>query len=164
MSVAIGLYNPKSNVNVGSVLRTAFNYNVDLIAIQGKRYKRSCTDTTAAYGHIPLIHTDNLHSVIPFDHVPIGVELVEGARNILDFTHFDNSFYVFGPEDGSLSKEILSWVKTIIYIPSTQCLNLGICVSTVLYDRMLKKYQNKNLNHRINQKINSNGPVCQYTK
>ena len=59
--------------------------------------------TSKAYKHIPLLHTDDLHSVIPFDCVPVAVELIPGARPLdANYVHPERAFYVFGPEDGSI--------------------------------------------------------------
>lgn len=76
---AIGLHMPKTPANIGSVLRAAGCYGAGLVAVSGNRYRRAGTDTQAAYRHIPLIHADDLHSVVPFDCVPVAVDLIDGA-------------------------------------------------------------------------------------
>lgn len=62
---AIGLHHPKSSINVGSALRAANCYGAAFVATSGQRYKRSPTDTTSVYRHLPLIQCADLHDVIP---------------------------------------------------------------------------------------------------
>lgn len=135
---AVGLFNPKCNANVGGVLRAAQCYGVSLVAIQGQRYARASTDTTKAYKHIPLIH-GNLHELVPFDCIPIAVDLVSEATSLHSFSHPERAFYVFGPEDSTLGKDVLDWCAQTVYIPTNGCMNLAATVNVVLYDRQRKR-------------------------
>lgn len=136
---AIGLHMPKTPANIGSVLRAAGCYEAELVVVSGNRYRRAGTDTQAAYRHIPLIHTDDLHSVVPFDCVPVAVDLIEGAVPLGRYVHPERAFYVFGPEDGTLGKSITSWCRDTVYVPTKFCMNLAATVNVVLYDRMNKR-------------------------
>lgn len=135
---AIGLHMPKSAHNVGSVLRAAGCYGAAMVAATGARYGRAATDTMKAYRHLPLITCDDLHSVIPFDCVPVAVDLVEGARDLATYTHPERAFYIFGPEDGTLGSAITSWCRDVVYVPTNGCMNLAATVNVVLYDRAAK--------------------------
>lgn len=135
---AIGLHQPKTNLNVGSVLRAAGCFDAQLVIVEGERYRRAPTDTTQQYRHLPLLHAV-LKESIPFDCVPVAVDLVEGARCLHGYTHPERAFYVFGPEDGTLGKDTLAWCRDVIYVPSRGCLNLAACVNVVLYDRQKKR-------------------------
>src|SRR5574341_637909 len=64
---AIGLYNPKSDVNAGGALRAARCYGASLILMQGKRFRRMPTDPQKAWRHIPLMEVADLRHAIPFD-------------------------------------------------------------------------------------------------
>lgn len=139
---AVGLFMPKSTANVGSVLRAAGCYDAALVAVTGQRYRRAATDTQASYRHMPLIHTDDLHSVVPFDCVPVAIEIVEGARPLNTYVHPERAFYVFGPEDGTLGKAVTGWCRDVVYIPTKHCMNLAATVNVVLYDRMVKRTRN----------------------
>ena len=143
----IGLWNPKNDINVGRVLRACGNFNVAMLAVAGKRnkYRKVSADTMKAYRHIPMLQIDDLHEVVPYDCIPIAVDLVDGAREIFDFVHPERAFYIFGPEDGTLGKEILSWCASAIYIPTNRCMNLAATVHVVLYDRMLKRRNGKEI-------------------
>jgi tRNA(Leu) C34 or U34 (ribose-2'-O)-methylase TrmL len=137
----IGLYNPKSPENVGSVMRAAGCYGVASVFYTGKRYERAAdfvTDTKRVHYDIPLIGIDDLKKILPLNCVPVAVELVDGARPLPEYTHPDRALYIFGPEDGSLDKEIRDWCEDVVYIPTTGCMNLAATVNVVLYDRMAK--------------------------
>lgn len=91
------------------------------------------------YRHIPLIRVDDLQSVIPFDCVPVAVDLLPGATPLQNYKHPRSAFYVFGPEDGTLGEKVLSFCRDKIYIPTTGCMNLAATVNVVLYDRLAKQ-------------------------
>ncbi len=137
----IGLFNPKSPENVGVILRAAGCYDVNSVFYTGKRYARArdfVTDTKKVHQKIPLIGIEDLKEVIPFGARTVAIELIEGAKPLMDYQHPQNAFYVFGPEDGSLNKEVVDWCDDVIYIPTIGCMNLAATVNVVLYDRMAK--------------------------
>jgi len=136
---SIGLHMPKDNLNVGSVLRAAKCYGVSVVAITGTRYSRARTDTTKAYGSIPLIRCDDLKTCIPYATVPVAVEFISSARNLIGYHHPESAFYVFGPEDGTLGEKVLGWCRDVIYVPTSYCMNLAATVNVILYDRMAKQ-------------------------
>lgn len=138
MLSAIGLHQPKTPENVGAVMRAAYIYSASMIAIKGRRYTRAGTDTTAAYRHLPVLNVENLLDVIPYDCVPVAVELVDTAQSLYDYVHPKSAFYIFGPEDGSVPSEIVSKCRDVIYIPGKTCMNLAATVNVVLYDRAMK--------------------------
>ena len=135
----IGLDNPKTDINVGSVLRAAGVFQADMVAISGHRYGRAPTDTMKHYRHLPLLQVDDLHDVIPYDCVPVAIELVERASPLTEYEHPERAFYIFGAEDATLGSRVLSWCRDIIFIPTNGCLNLAACVNVVLYDRLTKR-------------------------
>lgn len=142
----IGLFNPKSPDNVGAVMRAAGCYGVNSVFYTGKRYARAqefVTDTKMVHQDIPLIGVEDLQSIIPLGCTPVAVELVDDARPLPEYTHPDRAIYIFGPEDGSLSKEVLAWCEEVVYIPTKGCMNLAATVNVVLYDRMAKGLNTK---------------------
>ena len=134
----VGLDNPKTNINVGAVLRAAGIFGADMVAIAGHRYGRAPTDTMKSYRHLPLLQVDDLHAVIPFDCVPVAVELCDLALPLTEYKHPESAFYIFGAEDATLGNRVLSWCRDVVYIPTNGCLNLAACVNVVLYDRLCK--------------------------
>lgn len=135
----IGLYHPKDHHNIGSVLRAAHCYNARMIAVEGARYQRAATDTQAAYRHIPLLQVDSLWGAIPYDCVPVAVEITDNARSLVGYTHPERAFYIFGPEDGSIEKDVVRKCRDVIRIPTQYCMNLAATVNVVLYDRLAKE-------------------------
>lgn len=135
---SIGLHLPKNSINFGGVLRAAHCYGASLVAISGTRMRRQYSDVSKAWRHIPTVCTDSLHSVIPYDAVPVAIELMEGARPLCDYVHPQRAFYVFGPEDSSLGAKVTDWCRDVVYIPTNHCMNLAATVNVVLYDRLTK--------------------------
>lgn len=136
---AIGLHHPKTAVNVGSVLRAARCYGCALVAYTGQRYKPASTDMMQTYKHMPLLGVEDLFSIIPHDCVPVAVDLLEGALDLISYTHPERAFYIFGPEDGILGQKITERCRDKIFVPTAFCMNLAACVNVILYDRMAKE-------------------------
>jgi len=139
---AIGLVRPKHVDNVGHIMRAAYVYDVAMVAIQGDRTPvTSYIDTPKAYRHLPVVRGDDLRSMIPYDAVPVAVDLVEGAVELPAYQHPVRAFYVFGPEDGTLGGDVLNWCRDRVLVPTRGCMNLAATVNVVLYDRMAKAHR-----------------------
>ena len=136
---AVGLHMPKTPANVGSVLRAAHCYGAALIVTTGQRYTRAPTDPAAAYRHVPLVRAADLREAIPFDCVPVAVDLIDGARPLHTYAHPERAFYIFGPEDGTLGRAVTDWCRDVVYVPTRYCMNLAAAVNVVLYDRLAKQ-------------------------
>jgi len=108
------------------------------MAIAGKRFKRASTDTFKAYRHMPVIEVEDLSIVIPYDCVPVAVDLIHGAQCLVGYKHPERAFYIFGPEDGTLGQRVISWCRDVVYVPTYGCMNLAATVNVVLYDRVSK--------------------------
>ncbi|MFT7685840.1 MAG: tRNA(Leu) C34 or U34 (ribose-2'-O)-methylase TrmL [Candidatus Azotimanducaceae bacterium] len=169
----IGLFNPKSPENVGSVMRAAGCYGVNSVFYTGKRYDRAkpfYTDTKKVYESLPLIGVNELEDIIPLGCIPVAVELVAGAKPLINYKHPARAFYIFGPEDGTLKKEITDFCEDIVYIPTEGCMNLAATVNVVLYDRLAKgdnfshhqdKLKNKkNINQTNSHNVGSEDCSC----
>lgn len=136
----IALHQPKTATNVGGAMRAAFVYDARLIVVSGKRYRPVSTDTVKAYRHIPFVQADDVFDVIPYDCVPVAVDMVDGAYPLPAYKHSERAFYIFGPEDGTLGPKILSRCRESIMVPTMTCMNLAATVNVVLYDRMAKQW------------------------
>jgi tRNA(Leu) C34 or U34 (ribose-2'-O)-methylase TrmL len=134
----IGLFHAKNHLNVGSVLRAAGCFGAAFVGVSGPRYKRAATDTMAAWKGVPLHHVDDLRTLVPFDCVPVAVELVEGAQPLDSFKHPPRAMYLLGGEDQTLGPKLLSWCRDVVYIPGG-CLNMAAAANIVLYDRVAKQ-------------------------
>ena len=137
----IGLVNPKSPENVGMVMRAAGCYEASKVFYTGVRFDRArqfFTDTKNMHEKIPLQHADDLLTTVPEGAKIVSVELVEGAMPLMDFQHPEHAYYIFGPEDGSLTQTVLDASDHVVYIPTIGCMNLAATVNVVLYDRLAK--------------------------
>lgn len=77
---------------------------------------------------------------IPYDCVPVAIELATDAIPLPEYKHPERAFYIFGPEDSSLGEKTYSWCRDKVYIPMKYCANLAATVNMVLYDRSMKQY------------------------
>lgn len=137
---AIGLCQPKTAANVGSVLRAAHCYGASLVASSGIRFKPTAgTNTPQAHRHIPFLRVEDIFSAVPYDCIPVVVEMEEGATPIQDFIHPERAFYILGPEDGSVPKDVSSLCPLHVYIPTRDCMNLAATANVILFDRMMKR-------------------------
>lgn len=137
----IGLDHPKSGVNVGAALRAAGIYGAAFVAATGRRYGVTPTDTMKHYRHLPFFRPISLHDIIPFDCVPVAIDLLDGASPLPEYVHPERAFYIFGAEDATLGARITDWCRDTVYVPTTGCMNLAATVNVVLYDRMTKEKQ-----------------------
>lgn len=141
MSFAILLDRPKIIHNIGTAMRSCFNFGASSIITIGRRYGRESSDTPDTGAHIPIFHfntfDDYLNSSLRWPH--IGIEIVENSINIKNFVHPKSAVYMFGPEDGSLSKKAQSICCAMVQIPTNQCLNLAVTASCVMFDRLMKQ-------------------------
>jgi tRNA(Leu) C34 or U34 (ribose-2'-O)-methylase TrmL len=135
---AIGLDSPKCEANVGGALRAAYCYEARLVALTTRRVRRLPTDTYSTHRHIPVLRVDDLFDAVPFDCVPVAIELIDGATPLPAFKHPQRAFYIFGGEDATLGSRILSRCRDIVMVPTTACMNLAATVNVVLYDRLSK--------------------------
>lgn len=135
----IGLDNPKDSINVGAALRAAGVYGAAFVAATGGRYGRAPTDAMKHYRHLPLLRPKDLKDLMPFDCVPVAVDLLEGATPLHEYAHPERAFYIFGAEDNTLGERITGWCRDTVYVPTEGCMNLAATVNVVLYDRMAKQ-------------------------
>lgn len=157
--VTIGLTNPKTPANVGSVMRAAGCFGVDAVFYTGARYERAAqfnTDTKAVNRNIPLHNVASLCESIPKDAKLVCVELAEGAIPLPEFVHPENAFYLFGPEDGTLDQDVIDKADAVVYIPTIGCMNLAATVYVVLYDRLAKSAQAIEHNELIRKSRDTN--------
>ena len=139
--VMIGLSNPKSPTNVGAVMRAAGCFRAGAVFYTGTRYARAKqfnTDTQGASQNIPLTEVPCLLENVPKDAQLVCVELVEGAIPLPEYQHPERAFYLFGPEDGTITQAVIDRADAVIYVPTKGCMNLAATVNVVLYDRSAK--------------------------
>lgn len=149
---AVILADPKYAHNVGMVIRLASCYGVGQVWYTGGRVALDISprkrlpreERMKGYADVEVINCD-----YPFaqfaDATPVAVEVREKAEPLHGFEHPENALYVFGPEDGSIGKALLSHCHRFVVIPTRHCLNLATAVATVLWDRQYKGWLNGTL-------------------
>jgi len=138
----IGIYYPKRDFNIGTLWRTAFNFNASFIFTIGKKYKGQTSDVFSSWASIPMYHYDNVDAF--FENIPkgcqvVGVEQNSEAISVNDFDHPKRAIYLLGAEDIGLQDGIIKRCQHIIDIPSKQSLNVAVSGAVILYDRLIKK-------------------------
>ncbi|MBR9727481.1 RNA methyltransferase [Shewanella intestini] len=143
--VSIGLFNPKTPVNVDGIMRASGCYRVDQVFYTGNRYnlaknaeRQYGVDTKKAAQTIPLKGVESLLDIVPVNAKIVCVDLVVGATPLPIFVHPENAFYVFGPEDASIPQDIIDAADSVVYVPTVGCMNLAASVNVLLYDRLAK--------------------------
>lgn len=139
----IGVWHLKSDVNIGTLMRSAYCFGADFVFTVGRRYGRKASDTVDIVHNKPCFNYKDIHDLI--DHLPqdtrlVGIELAEHAYSLDNYIHPNQCVYLLGAEDHGLSPEAISMCHEIIQIPgASQCLNVASAGSIVLYDRIAKK-------------------------
>lgn len=136
---AIGIFHSKTIDNLGTLWRSADNFDAAYCFTIGRRYTGQCSDTTKAYRHIPLINYPDWETFLkarPMSTLLIGVEQCEKSQSIINFSHPVRAIYILGAEDYGLSKEVIKECQKVIAIPTKSCINVAVCGSIVMYDRV----------------------------
>jgi len=134
----IGVYHPKTEVNVGTLWRSAFQLGAQGIFTIGRRYKRQASDTANVMLQIPLRHYDSFDEFsksLPMQASLIAVEM--GGRKLENFVHPKQAIYLLGAEDYGLPQEILDKCRLVVSIGSmrTFSYNVAVAGSIVMYSR-----------------------------
>lgn len=137
----IGIYHTKTEINVGTLMRSAFQLGAAYVYTIGRRYQRQASDTTNAAKMIPLYHYENWLDFVnhtPLDCPIIGIEM--GGRNLVNFVHPERACYLLGAEDTGLPDEVLNRCWATITIPSIRMdsYNVAVAGSIIMYDRLAK--------------------------
>jgi tRNA(Leu) C34 or U34 (ribose-2'-O)-methylase TrmL len=135
----IAFDNPKDPKNIGGVMRAAHVYGASLIVLSGGRYKKSSADTTKAWRSVPLVEVDDVFDAIPYDCIPVAVDLIDGATALPSYVHPERAFYIFGAEDQTLGKRITDRCRDRVMVPTRFCMNLAAAANVILYDRLAKQ-------------------------
>ncbi len=138
----IGILNGKTEVNYGTLFRTAQIFNAAFVFTIGKRYKKQCSDTMKSYRHVPTYHylgfAEFLRN-IPHSCPLVGIEIQTESVPLTQFVHPERAIYLLGAEDSGLTRVAMERCQSIVSIPGDRCLNVAVAGSIVLYDRISKE-------------------------
>lgn len=135
----IGIYRPKTEQNVGTLWRSAYQLGAAGIFTIGRRYRRQASDTVQANRHIPLRHYETIeefHEARPYNTPLICVEF--GGKPLSTFRHPEQATYLLGAEDFGLPKNVLEICQHLISIETvrTESFNVSVAGSIVMYHRL----------------------------
>ena len=138
----IGVYHPKTEMNIGSLWRSAYQLGAAGIFTIGRRYKTQSSDTLKTDRHIPLRHFDTFQSFK--ESMPHGAPLCAiemGGKPLGSVRHDERAIYLLGAEDHGLPPEILAQCHRVISLESirTQSFNVAVAGALVMYDRMIQQ-------------------------
>ena len=137
----IAVYRPKTEVNVGSLWRSASLYGAAFLATVGHRYpRRQASDTMHSANQIPLHHyadIDDLIGHLPLGCPLIGIELDPRAVSLDRFTHPPRGLYLLGAEDDGLPPHVADRCHYLVQIPCVLpwSMNVACAGSVVLAHR-----------------------------
>lgn len=137
----IGVYHAKTETNIGTLLRSAYQLGADFVFTVGRRYDKQSSDTTCAWRHLPLYHHDSLDALIaglPYSCPLIGIEM--GGRPLGNYVHPERACYLLGAEDSGLPSDVMARCHQIVELDAvrTPSFNVAVAGSIVMYDRLAK--------------------------
>jgi len=138
----IGIHNPKTSENVGTLWRSAHILGASFIFVIGNRVKHQASDTTKASRSIPLYRYDDFdhfYNNIPHDCQLVGVELDDKSVPIETFVHPRRAIYLLGAEDNGLPPIALIKCHKLIQLPRGNY-NVAMAGTVTMYDRHYKNF------------------------
>jgi len=137
----IGIEHGKNKLNYGTLYRTASILGAKFLFIIGRRFKQQCSDTVKSWRSVPMFSYetfDDFYKNLPHDCQLIGVEMINKACLVENFTHPKRACYLLGAEDHGLTSEALARCHKFIKLRGLYSLNVSVAGSIVIYDRLTK--------------------------
>ena len=139
---------PKYPHNVGTALRATACFNIPQLWVSGERVLQEVEalkrlpreERLRGYRDVEVAYHPDPLAAMAGRTVPVAIEFRPHSQTLFDFQHDPHCIYVFGPEDGTLDRSIVTRCHRFVVIDTAHCLNLGSAVSIVLYDRALKEH------------------------
>lgn len=134
----IGIMGAKTETNVGTLWRSAYQLGASGVFTIGKRYSKQSSDTYATPRHIPLRHFLTFDDFISAQ--PVGAQLIaieQGGTPLRGFTHPRQAIYLLGAEDSGLPAAVISRCVHVVSIESVRAnsFNVAVAGALVMYAR-----------------------------
>jgi tRNA G18 (ribose-2'-O)-methylase SpoU len=157
---AIGAERMSKSLNLGNLMRSAHAFGASFTFTVGATYQalEARADTSKGQWHIPHYNWASLQEMaLPQGCKLVGVELIDEAIDLPSFRHPMRAAYILGPEQGSLSPELLARCAYVVKIPSSFCVNVAVAGAIVMYDRV------KSLARFADRPLREGGPKAPVT-
>lgn len=137
----IGVFQPKTQENVGTLIRSAKMFGADFVFTIGKRYKKQRSDVSLS-SKIPVFYFDTFdqfYEAMPPVEKYIAIELTNESKPLSKFQHPRQGIYLLGSEDNGLPSEVLRKdIFDFVEIEGENSLNVAVAGSLVLYSRYIQ--------------------------
>lgn len=135
----IGVYHPKTEANLGTLMRSAFQLGAAGVFTIGRRYKEQASDTLKTWRHVPVRHFATFAEFQEARSLGarlIGVEM--GGKALSTTTHPQSAVYLLGAEDHGLPPDVLAACQQVISLEAvrTPSYNVAVAGSLVMYHRL----------------------------
>jgi tRNA G18 (ribose-2'-O)-methylase SpoU len=137
----IGILEPKTTHNIGTLWRSAYILGADFIFIIGGKYVHQTSDTAKTWSKIPFYKYKNFqqfYETMPYSTQLVGVELSSEATPIKSFKHPPRATYLLGSEDNGLPFEVITKCHKLVQLPGKTSLNVAVSGSILMFDRLQK--------------------------
>jgi tRNA G18 (ribose-2'-O)-methylase SpoU len=127
-------------MNLGNLIRSAHAFGASFAFLVDAHYtvREARSDTSQAEKQLPVYRFDSpADMILPKSCKLVGVELLDEAVDLPSFRHPLNAAYIFGPERGSLTPDMVERCDHVVKIPTRFCINLAVAGAIVMYDRAL---------------------------
>jgi tRNA G18 (ribose-2'-O)-methylase SpoU len=138
----IGVYRPKTETNIGTLWRTAFQMGAAGIFTVAERWPaRQSSDTTEAWRHLPYRKYADLAallSALPKDADLVALEI--GGKPIRRAAHPERAVYLLGAEDDGLPDDVRAVCTRTWELPCirTASYNVAVAGALTMFDRLSK--------------------------
>ena len=140
---AIGVERISKPMNMGGLMRSAHAFGASFffaIAPDVAVREARLSDTSDAAKHLPLYTYESVAEMtLPRGCALVGVEITDAAVELPSFHHPNAAAYVFGPERGELSADLIARCDHTVKIPTKFSVNVGIAGAIVMYDRLISR-------------------------
>mmetsp|Transcript_2736 Transcript_2736/g.5872 ORF Transcript_2736/g.5872 Transcript_2736/m.5872 type:complete len:299 (+) Transcript_2736:859-1755(+) len=137
----VGVMGAKTQANVGTLWRSAYQLGASFLFTIGQRYRAQSTDTVKAPTRIPLFELDDWTAFAKF--APKGAQWVAvemGGIPLDEFEHPKDCIYILGSEDNGVPNSVVRSCHHVVSLDSERyaSYNVAVAASIVMYDRMSK--------------------------
>ncbi len=137
----IGVWHPKTEQNIGTLWRSAYQLGASGIFTIGRRYQKQASDTCSTFKHVALRNYENLDelfAVLPYSAPLVAIEM--GGKPLEKFWHPERAVYLLGAEDHGLPDVVLSRCHMVVSLNCVRVAfyNVAVAGSIVMYHRLMQ--------------------------